>query len=63
MSFISLVTCSRQRKGGHTVSSLLAPLAIHAGKALITRFIKGRRMRFCPHCGGKVFMRGRTKGN
>ncbi len=44
------------------MSSLLAPLAIHAGKTLITRFIKGRKMRFCPHCGRKVFIRGNTKG-
>ncbi len=33
-------------------------LAIEAGKALITRFIKGKRMRFCPQCGAKVFIRG-----
>ncbi len=43
------------------MSSLLAPLAVHAGKALITRFIKGKRMRFCPHCKGKVFIRGGRK--
>ncbi len=36
-------------------------VALHVGKALITRFIKGRRMRFCPNCGAKVFIRGRAK--
>ena len=36
-------------------------LAIEAGKALITRFIKGKRMRFCPKCGAKVFIRQGTR--
>jgi len=36
-------------------------LAIAAGKALITRFIKGKRMRFCPNCGAKVFIRRGTR--
>ncbi len=44
------------------MSQLLAPLALSAGKALITRFIKGRRMRFCPNCGAKVFIRGKPRG-
>jgi len=44
-----------------SASQLLTPLAIHAGKALITRFIKGRRVRMCPHCGRKVFIRSRGK--
>jgi len=39
----------------------VTPLAIHAGKAIITRFIKGRKMRFCPHCNAKVFIRSKTK--
>ncbi len=45
------------------MSTIIAPLALHAGKQLITRFIKGRRMRFCPQCGAKVFIRGKTKRN
>ncbi len=40
------------------MSQFIAPLALHAGKALITKFIKGRKTRSCPHCGGKVFIRG-----
>ena len=41
------------------MSSVIAgQLALHAGKALITKFIKGKRMRLCPNCGQKVFIRG-----
>ncbi len=43
------------------MSALAAPLALHAGKAILTRFIKGKRMRFCPHYGRKVFIRGKAK--
>ncbi len=41
------------------MSSLLAPLALHAGKRIITKFINGRKIRSCPHCGGKIHIRGR----
>ncbi len=40
------------------MSSLVAPLALHAGKMIITKFIKGRRVRFCPNCKQKINIRG-----
>ncbi len=43
-------------------TQIASALAIHAGKAIITRFIKGRKMRFCPHCNRKVFIRSSPKG-
>ena len=43
------------------MSALAKVLAIEAGKHIIRRVIKGRRMSFCPHCGRKVFIRGRSK--
>ncbi len=36
-------------------------LAVTAGKALITKFIRGKRMSFCPNCGAKVFIRKGAK--
>ncbi len=43
------------------MSQIIAPLALHAGKAIITKFIKGRKVRTCPHCNGKIFIRGRRR--
>ncbi len=60
MIYVSLVIRNCV-KVGILLSSVLAPLAVHAGKALLTRFIKGRRVRSCPHCGGKIFIRGKTR--
>ncbi len=37
-------------------------LAIHAGKRIITRIIRGRKTRMCPHCNGKINIRVRRKG-
>ena len=42
--------------------ALATTLAAHAGKMIITRIIKGRKMRFCPQCGAKINIRHRTKG-
>ncbi len=42
-------------------SQVAQGVLLHVGKALITRFIRGRRVRMCPNCGQKVFIRGRVK--
>ena len=39
------------------MSSILAPIAIEAGKQIIRRLIRNRRGSFCPHCGGRVLAR------
>ena len=45
-----------------SLTTLIAKeLAVTAGKALITKFIKGKRMRFCPQCGAKVYIRRHTR--
>jgi len=43
------------------MSAILAPIAIEAGKQIVTKFIKGRRMRFCPHCSRKINIRGKRR--
>ena len=43
------------------MSQIAVPLAVHAGKTLLTRYLKGRKTRMCPHCGGKIFIRGGRK--
>jgi len=43
------------------MSQILGPLALHAGKEIITRYIKGRKVRMCPHCNGKIYIRGGRK--
>ena len=60
MTLISLAIRNCVKVG--ILSEFLAPLALHAGKTLITRFIKGKKNRFCPHCKGKIYIRGRPKG-
>ena len=36
-------------------------LAIAAGKAIIRKVVRGKRVNSCPHCGGKVFIRHKTR--
>ncbi len=46
------------------MSQFLAPLALTAGKEIIKRVIRrGRGGVRCPHCGGKINIRGRRKRN
>ena len=36
----------------------LIGIGTHVAKKLITRTLSGKRVRMCPHCGGKVYIRG-----
>ncbi len=45
-----------------SVSGIASALLIEGGKQVIRKVVRGRRMSFCPHCGGKVFIRRKSKG-
>ncbi len=43
------------------MSALARIAAVEGGKFLIRRFIKGRKMTFCPQCGAKINIRRKVR--